>query len=49
MNVQTSDILVIGSGVAGLHTTLNAAKLGRVNLVTKKDDFESNTNYAQGG
>lgn len=49
MNVQTSDILVIGSGVAGLHTALNAVKLGRVNLVTKKDDFESNTNYAQGG
>ncbi|MDP8243743.1 MAG: L-aspartate oxidase [Candidatus Hinthialibacter antarcticus] len=49
MNAQISDILVIGSGVAGLHTALNAARLGRVHLVTKKDDFESNTNYAQGG
>ncbi len=49
MKIQTSDFLIIGSGVAGLHTTLNAAQSGSVNLVTKKDDFESNTNYAQGG
>jgi len=49
MSTLRSTFLVIGSGVAGLHTALVAAKFGTVNLVTKKEDFESNTNYAQGG
>ena len=44
-----SDFLVIGSGIAGLSFALKAARFGRVNLVTKKDNTESNTNYAQGG
>jgi L-aspartate oxidase len=39
----------LGSGVAGLSLALKAAEHGTVNLVTKKEDFESNTNYAQGG
>lgn len=49
MTVFRSDFLIIGSGVAGLKTALEAANHGSVNLVTKKEDFESNTNYAQGG
>lgn len=49
MAVFRSNFLIIGSGVAGLKTALEAARYGTVNLVTKKDDFESNTNYAQGG
>jgi L-aspartate oxidase len=49
MAVFHSNFLVIGSGVAGLKASLDASKHGTVNLVTKKDDFESNTNYAQGG
>ncbi len=49
MSILRSTFLVIGSGVAGLHTALEAAKHGTVHLVTKKEDFESNTNYAQGG
>ncbi len=48
MNRET-DFLVIGSGIAGLSFALNAAKFGHVIIITKKDDKESNTNYAQGG
>jgi len=43
------DVLVLGSGIAGLSFALRAAQYGRVALVTKKRDTESNTNYAQGG
>ena len=41
--------LVIGSGIAGLQFALLAAEDGDVRVVTKKESFESNTNYAQGG
>lgn len=41
--------LVIGSGIAGLQFALLAAEQGEVRVVTKKESFESNTNYAQGG
>jgi L-aspartate oxidase len=49
VEVIESDFLVIGSGVAGLVFALLAGQVGTVRLVTKKDSFESNTNYAQGG
>jgi L-aspartate oxidase len=42
-------VLVIGSGVAGLTFALKAAEFASVLLVTKKENTESNTNYAQGG
>ena len=45
----TCDYLVIGSGIAGLSFALEAAKHGEVILVTKRQSFESNTHYAQGG
>jgi len=44
-----TDILVIGSGVAGLMFALKVADHGTVTLVTKKEAMESNTNLAQGG
>jgi len=48
MNIDV-DVLVLGSGIAGLSFALKAGEHGRVALVTKKSDTESNTNYAQGG
>jgi L-aspartate oxidase len=48
MEIKT-DFLVIGSGIAGLSFAIKAADLGTVAIVTKKEEKESNTNYAQGG
>lgn len=45
----SSDVLIIGSGVAGLSFALKAAQQARVALVTKKSRIESATNRAQGG
>ena len=44
-----TDILVVGSGIAGLSFALRAAAFASVTLVTKEDALESNTQYAQGG
>src|SRR6476620_2743809 len=41
--------LVVGSGVAGLHTAWRASERGDVVLVTKQSLFDSATAYAQGG
>ncbi len=44
------DVLVIGSGIAGLSFALKVAGQGRrVAILTKKTSVESNTNRAQGG
>jgi L-aspartate oxidase len=45
----STDFLIIGSGIAGLSMAIHSAQYGRVMLVTKKADSDSNTNHAQGG
>ncbi len=47
--MKKTDYLVIGSGIAGLSFALKAAKNGKVCIVTKSNEDESNTKYAQGG
>ena len=48
MRLET-DFLVVGSGMAGLWFAYRVSRHGKVLVLTKKDDSESNTNYAQGG
>ncbi|MCX6294687.1 MAG: L-aspartate oxidase [Bacteroidetes bacterium] len=43
------DFLIIGSGVAGLSYALKVAEHGKVCMITKANEDESNTKYAQGG
>jgi L-aspartate oxidase len=49
--MQTAfDVLIVGSGIAGLSFARKVADLGHsVCILTKKERAESNTNYAQGG
>jgi L-aspartate oxidase len=49
MRIIETDVLVIGSGIAGLTFALRVAGHVDVVLVTKKARLDSNTNYAQGG
>src|SRR3954467_9063365 len=42
-------VLVVGSGVAGLHAAWRASSVGEVLLLTKRSLFDSATAYAQGG
>lgn len=44
-----TDVLVIGSGIAGLYTAIKAGKDHNVIMITKNALLESNTRYAQGG
>jgi len=46
---RTTDVLVIGSGIAGLTFALKLAPKARVLLITKKERAASSTNYARGG
>ncbi|CAM3099537.1 L-aspartate oxidase [Paenibacillus sediminis] len=44
-----TDVIVIGSGIAGLFTAIKASEDRHVVIITKKSILESNTRYAQGG
>jgi len=44
-----TDFLIIGSGIAGLYTSLKLSAEGETILLTKNRLKESNTEYAQGG
>lgn len=48
MKIKT-DVIIIGSGIAGLFAALKISEFAEVVLITKKHTAESNTNYAQGG
>lgn len=47
--VIDTDVIIIGSGVAGLFTAIKASEDRHVTMITKKGLMESNTRYAQGG
>lgn len=51
MDMQTLDFdfLIVGSGIAGLMSAIHLGQYGKVGILTKKNQAESNTNYAQGG
>jgi L-aspartate oxidase len=49
VNRLRARFLVVGSGVAGLHTAWRASQHGPVLLLTKRSLFDSATSYAQGG
>ncbi|CAN5316150.1 L-aspartate oxidase [soil metagenome] len=46
---RKTDFLIIGSGIAGLSYALKVAAHGKVLMITKANEDESNTKYAQGG
>lgn len=49
IKVFDSDVLILGSGIAGLYTAIKASEDFQVTVLTKKKIEESNTEHAQGG
>jgi L-aspartate oxidase len=47
--MEHTDFIVIGSGIAGLYTAIEASSRHKVTVVTKSSLEECNTKYAQGG
>jgi len=49
MEVFYTEVLVLGSGIAGLYSAIKASEHFQVTVLTKKKIEESNTGHAQGG
>jgi len=49
VKVFDSDVLVLGSGIAGLYTAIKASEHLEVTVLTKRTIEQSNTEHAQGG
>ena len=50
--METADVLIIGSGIGGLSTAIKLAEARpdlQIKVLTKTNEDESNTRYAQGG
>ena len=47
--IEQYDVLVVGSGIAGLSFALDVAQSARVALLTKRSLVDTNTRWAQGG
>ncbi len=46
---ETTDFIVVGSGIAGVRAAIEIARAAHVVVLTKSKADESNTEYAQGG
>ena len=46
---QHLDVLIVGSGLAGMTLALHLAEHRKVGLITKKNLLEGSSTYAQGG
>jgi len=46
---ETTDYVIVGSGVAGIFTAIHLAEKGRVTVLSKQDLIAGNTWFAQGG
>ncbi|MFZ3371477.1 MAG: L-aspartate oxidase, partial [Desulfitobacteriaceae bacterium] len=49
IEVFSTEVLVLGSGIAGLYSAIKASEHFQVTVLTKKKIEESNTGHAQGG
>ena len=49
MKSESSDYIVVGSGIAGLRGALELSRKGSVKVFCKGDPWQSNTRFAQGG
>ena len=47
--MSDAEVLILGSGIAGLLLALRSAERGTVHVVTKRRAADSSTNWAQGG
>jgi L-aspartate oxidase len=52
LNIMQTDVLIVGAGIGGLFTAIKVAEARpdlQLTVLTKTNDNESNTRYAQGG